>query len=58
MESKDVIFVANDPDKQEEIDLLVNELRTMGHSDEKIKVIGEHSKLFTAKDVLEKSKSI
>ena len=58
MENKEVVFIANDPDKQEEIDLLVRELKLMGHSDKSITIIGEHSKLFTTKLVEEKSKSV
>lgn len=47
-------YIAFDSKKQKEIDLLVRELKIMGHSDESIELIGEHSHLFTKKSNEEK----
>lgn len=49
-------YIAYDPEKQEEINLLVRELRIMGHSEENIEIIGEHSHLFTKNKEKEKTK--
>lgn len=44
--NKEKEYIAFNAENQEEIDLLVRELKTMGHSDENIQIIGEHSHLF------------
>lgn len=55
MEEKE--YIAVDPEMQEEIELLVRELKIMGHSDESIEIIGEHSRLFIKNPNYEKDKS-